>query len=150
MVLRLHENYRNLRFYILKQCHMKKQGNIALIAHDGKKADMVKFVMDHKDILSQYKLHATGTTGQKIAETGLTNITRYNSGPYGGDAEIGTLVAKGEVDMVFFFRDPLGKHPHDPDIATLMRLCDVWEVPLATNKSTARLLLKNFAQGDEK
>jgi methylglyoxal synthase len=121
------------------------KGNIALIAHDGKKADMVKFVMDHKEILSQYKLHATGTTGQKIMETGLTDIIRYNSGPYGGDAEIGTLVAKGEVDMVFFFRDPLGKHPHDPDIATLMRLCDVWEVPLATNRSTARLLLKNFA-----
>jgi methylglyoxal synthase len=120
------------------------KGNIALIAHDGKKADMVKFVMDHREILGQYQLHATGTTGQKIAETGLTNIIRYNSGPYGGDAEIGTLVAKEKVDMVFFFRDPLGKHPHDPDIATLMRLCDVWEVPLATNKSTARLLLKNF------
>ncbi len=123
----------------------KKRGNIALIAHDGKKADMVKFVMDHRDILNNYQLHATGTTGQKIAETGLSNIIRYNSGPFGGDAEIGTLVAKGELDMVFFFRDPLGKHPHDPDIATLMRLCDVWEVPLATNKSTARLLLKNFA-----
>ncbi|MBS3806224.1 MAG: methylglyoxal synthase [Bacteroidales bacterium] len=122
----------------------KKRGNIALIAHDGKKADMVKFVMDHKEILSQYQLHATGTTGQKISETGLSNIIRYNSGPYGGDAEIGTLVAKGVLDMVFFFRDPLGKHPHDPDIATLMRLCDVWEIPLATNKSTARILLSNF------
>ena len=124
----------------------KKRGNIALIAHDGKKADMVKFVMDHREILSHYQLHATGTTGQKISETGLTNIIRYNSGPYGGDAEIGTLVAKGELDMVFFFRDPLGKHPHDPDIATLMRLCDVWEIPLATNKSTARHLLSNFTK----
>jgi methylglyoxal synthase len=129
----------------MNQPHTKFRGNIALIAHDGKKADMVKFVMDHRNILSQFKLHATGTTGQKIIETGLTDITRYNSGPYGGDAEIGTLVAKGEVDMVFFFRDPLGKHPHDPDIATLMRLCDVWEVPLATNKSTACLLLKNYS-----
>ncbi|MFO8235053.1 MAG: methylglyoxal synthase [Bacteroidales bacterium] len=122
--------------------------NIALIAHDGKKADMVKFVMDHKTILSKYNLHATGTTGKKVKETGLTNIKRYNSGPYGGDAEIGTLVANGKIDMVFFFRDPLGKHPHDPDIATLMRLCDVWNVPLATNKATAKHLLINFSKDD--
>ena len=120
--------------------------NIAMIAHDGKKADMVKFVMDHKNILKNYQLHATGTTGKKIMETGLHNVKLYNSGPYGGDAEIGTLVANGKIDMVFFFRDPLGKHPHDPDIATLMRLCDVWEVPLATNQATARHLLINFAK----
>ncbi|MFP4448751.1 MAG: methylglyoxal synthase [Bacteroidales bacterium] len=122
--------------------------NIALIAHDGKKADMVKFVMDFQDILSKYNLHATGTTGNKIKETGLTNIKCYNSGPYGGDAEIGTLVANGKIDMVFFFRDPLGKHPHDPDIATLMRLCDVWNIPLATNKATAKHLLINFSKDD--
>lgn len=120
--------------------------NIAMIAHDGKKADMVKFVMDHQDILKNYQLHATGNTGKKIIETGLNNVKRYNSGPMGGDAEIGTLVAQGKIDMVFFFRDPLGKHPHDPDIATLMRLCDVWKVPLATNQATARHLLTNFAK----
>ena len=118
--------------------------NIALIAHDGKKADMVKFVMDNREHLKTHSLHATGTTGQKVMETGLTNVTRYNSGPMGGDAEIGTLVATGKIDMVFFFRDPLGKHPHDPDIATLMRLCDVWDVPLATNKATAKILLKHY------
>lgn len=118
--------------------------NIALIAHDGKKADMVKFVMDNRELLSEHSLHATGTTGQKVIETGLNNVTRYNSGPMGGDAEIGTLVANGKIDMVFFFRDPLGKHPHDPDIATLMRLCDVWDVPLATNKATAKILLRYY------
>ena len=118
--------------------------NIALIAHDGKKADMVKFVMDNHDLLKEHSLHATGTTGKKVTETGLTNVTRYNSGPMGGDAEIGTMVANGKIDMVFFFRDPLGKHPHDPDIATLMRLCDVWNIPLATNKATAELLLKHY------
>jgi len=118
--------------------------NIALIAHDGKKADMVKFVMDNRELLSRHSLHATGTTGQKVIETGLDNVKRYNSGPMGGDAEIGTLVANGKIDMVFFFRDPLGKHPHDPDIATLMRLCDVWDVPLATNKATAKILLKFY------
>jgi len=118
--------------------------NIALIAHDGKKADMVKFVMDNHDLLGSHSLHATGTTGKKVMETGLSNVTRYNSGPMGGDAEIGTMVANGKIDMVFFFRDPLGKHPHDPDIATLMRLCDVWNIPLATNKATAELLLKHY------
>ena len=118
--------------------------NIALIAHDGKKADMVKFVMDNRELLSRHSLHATGTTGQKVIETGLDNVKRYNSGPMGGDAEIGTLVANGKIDMVFFFRDPLGKHPHDPDIATLKRLCDVWDVPLATNKATAKILLKFY------
>ncbi len=118
--------------------------NIALIAHDGKKADMVKFVMDNRKLLSNHNLHATGTTGQKVIETGLNNVKRYNSGPMGGDAEIGTLVANGKIDMVFFFRDPLGKHPHDPDIATLMRLCDVWDVPLATNKATAKILLRYY------
>jgi methylglyoxal synthase len=125
---------------------IKKQimSNIALIAHDGKKADMVKFVMDNRELLSEHSLHATGTTGQKVIETGLNNVTRYNSGPMGGDAEIGTLVANGKIDMVFFFRDPLGKHPHDPDIATLMRLCDVWDVPLATNKATAKILLRYY------
>jgi methylglyoxal synthase len=118
--------------------------NIALIAHDGKKADMVKFVMDNHDPLKEHSLHATGTTGKKVTETGLTNVTRYNSGPMGGDAEIGTMVANGKIDMVFFFRDPLGKHPHDPDIATLMRLCDVWNIPLATNKATAEILLRHY------
>ncbi|MGM0497563.1 MAG: methylglyoxal synthase [Bacteroidota bacterium] len=118
--------------------------NIALIAHDGKKADMVKFVMDNHDILENHNLHATGTTGKKVMETGLSNVTRYNSGPMGGDAEIGTMVANGKIDMVFFFRDPLGKHPHDPDIATLMRLCDVWNIPLASNKATAEMLLKHY------
>jgi len=124
--------------------------NIALIAHDGKKADMVKFVMDNHDLLSEHSLHATGTTGKKVTETGLTNVTRYNSGPMGGDAEIGTMVANGKIDMVFFFRDPLGKHPHDPDIATLMRLCDVWNIPLATNKSTAEILLKHYKVASNK
>ena len=124
--------------------NQKIMSNIALIAHDGKKADMVKFVMDHHDLLGSHSLHATGTTGKKVEETGLPNVTRYNSGPMGGDAEIGTMVANGKIDMVFFFRDPLGKHPHDPDIATLMRLCDVWNIPLATNKATAELLLKHY------
>jgi len=118
---------------------------IALIAHDGKKPEMVRFIMEHKAILQQknIRLIATGTTGKYVEETGL-EVTRYLSGPLGGDAQIAARVAEGKTDMVIFFRDPLDKHPHEPDISMLMRLCDVHNVPLATNPATAELLFKSF------
>ncbi len=114
---------------------------LALISHDGKKADMVAFVMEHKARLSEFQLVATNTTGSFIAEkTGLT-VKRKLSGPLGGDAQIAAMVAEGRVSAVFFFLDPLGKHPHDPDIQTLQRICNVHNVPLATNIATAKLLI---------
>jgi len=114
---------------------------LALIAHDGKKADMVAFVMDHKARLAEFALVATKTTGQFIQEkTGLT-VKCMLSGPYGGDAQIAAMVAEGRVQAVFFFVDPLGKHPHDPDIQSLLRICNVHNVPLATNIATAILLI---------
>ncbi len=118
---------------------------IALIAHDGKKPEMVRFIMDHKDILKQnnVQLIATGTTGKYVEETGL-KVLRLLSGPLGGDAQIAARVAEGKTDMVIFFRDPLDKHPHEPDISMLMRLCDVHNVPLATNPATAELLFKTI------
>jgi methylglyoxal synthase len=116
---------------------------IAIIAHDGKKSEMVQFLMDFKALIlaKQVKLIATGTTGKHAEKAGLT-VKKYLSGPYGGDAQIASRVAEGKTDMVFFFRDPLGMHPHEPDIAMLMRLCDVHDVPLATNPATAELLIK--------
>jgi len=118
---------------------------IALIAHDGKKPEMVRFIMEHKAVLQQknIRLIATGTTGKYVEETGL-EVTRYLSGPLGGDAQIAARVAEGKTDMVIFFRDPLDKHPHEPDISMLMRLCDVHNVPLATNPATAELLFKSL------
>jgi methylglyoxal synthase len=118
---------------------------IALIAHNGKKPEMVRFIMDHVKILKSLdiQLVATGTTGKYVEETGLT-VTRYLSGPLGGDAEIAARVAQEKTNMVIFFRDPLDKHPHEPDISMLMRLCDVHNVPLATNPATATLLLKGL------
>ncbi len=117
--------------------------NIAVIAHDGKKAEMVQFLMDHKVVLSQKKvtLFATGTTGEKAEKAGLI-IHKFLSGPKGGDAQIAAKVAEGQMDMVLFFRDPLDKHPHEPDIIMLMRICDVYNIPLATNPATAELLIK--------
>ncbi len=119
---------------------------IALIAHDGKKPEMVRFIMDHKDILQQKNINiiATGTTGKYIEETGL-KVKRLLSGPLGGDAQIASRVAEGKTQMVIFFRDPLDKHPHEPDISMLMRLCDVHNVPLATNPASAELLFKSLA-----
>jgi methylglyoxal synthase len=116
---------------------------IAIIAHDGKKAEMVQFLMEHKSILlhKNITLVSTGTTGTKAEKSGF-EVKKMLSGPLGGDAQIAARIAEGKTDMVFFFRDPLGIHPHEPDIFMLMRLCDVHDVPLATNPATAELLLK--------
>jgi len=113
---------------------------LALIAHDGRKAQMVAFAVANKEALQSFKLIGTGTTASLIRREGF-EIEGVLSGPMGGDAQIGAMVAKGTCDAVFFFRDPLGKHPHDPDIGMLMRLCDVHDVPIATNRATARLLI---------
>jgi methylglyoxal synthase len=118
---------------------------LALIAHDGKKADMVAFVMKRMDFFKRdsVELVGTGTTGTMIQHAGL-KVQLVASGPMGGDAEIGAMVTRGEIDGVIFFRDPLDKHPHDVDISMLMRLCDVHEVPLATNYKSAHILAKYF------
>ncbi|MBP2241355.1 methylglyoxal synthase [Cytobacillus eiseniae] len=122
--------------------------NIALIAHDNKKDLLVGFATAYKGILSNHNLFATGTTGSRIMnETGLT-VHRFQSGPYGGDQEIGALVANNKMDIVIFFRDPLTAQPHEPDITALIRLCDVYAVPLATNLGTAEILIKGLERGD--
>lgn len=117
---------------------------IALIAHDQKKPEMIEFVKEHEDILSQHKLYTTGTTGLRIQENTHLKVCRLLSGPYGGDQQIGAMVAQGEIDLVIFFRDPLTAQPHEPDVSALMRLCDVHQVPLASNKSAALLMIKSI------
>lgn len=119
---------------------------VALIAHDGKKASMVSFVMKRLDFFNKdnVEIVTTGTTGQMIKHAGVDKVERVSSGPMGGDAEIGAMVTRGEIDSVIFFRDPLDKHPHDVDISMLMRLCDVHNVPLATNYQSAHILIKYF------
>jgi methylglyoxal synthase len=122
--------------------------NIALIAHDKKKDDMIGFATAYKLILEQHTLFATGTTGLKIMEaTGMT-VHRFQSGPLGGDQEIGAMIANNKMDMVIFFRDPLTAQPHEPDVTALIRLCDVYEVPLATNMGTGEVLIKGLERGD--
>lgn len=122
---------------------MMNKKRIALIAHDGKKAEMVAFVKDHDDILSEMELTATGTTGGYIEQTGL-QVTKKLSGPKGGVAQIAAMAAEEQLDKILFFRDPLVKHPHEPDIHMLMRICEVHHVPIATNPATAKLILSSL------
>ncbi|MDX2075343.1 MAG: methylglyoxal synthase [bacterium] len=118
---------------------------LALIAHDGKKADMVAFALRFRDVLERYNLIATSTTGSLLADKCGLPVTRMLSGPIGGDAQIAAQVAEGKIEAVFFFVDPLGKHPHDPDIQSLMRICNAHNVPLATNSATAMYVISEKA-----
>lgn len=122
--------------------------NIALIAHDKKKDELVSFVTAYQHIFSKHSLYATGTTGLRIHEATGLSIERFQSGPLGGDQEIGAMIAKNNMDMVFFFRDPLTAQPHEPDVSALVRLCDVYSIPLATNMGTAEILIKGLERGD--
>ncbi|MCL4249608.1 MAG: methylglyoxal synthase [Anaerolineae bacterium] len=118
---------------------------VALIAHDGKKQAMLQFVRDHREVLERYELIATHTTGKLLRdELGLT-VQLMLSGPIGGDAQIAAQVAEGKIEAVFFFIDPLTAQPHDPDIHTLLRICNVHEVPLATNPATALFIISGRA-----
>jgi len=117
--------------------------NIALISHDGKKPEMVSFVARNHAFLDDATIYATGTTGNKIEQEGY-KVVKLLSGPLGGDAQIAALVATEKIDMVIFFRDPLDKHPHEPDVQMLMRQCDVHNVPLATNPKAAFYLLQGI------
>jgi methylglyoxal synthase len=119
---------------------------IALIAHDGRKAAMVALAREFRDFLLRCTLCATGTTGGRLqAEVGL-EVERLLSGPLGGDLQIGARLAVGEIDAVIFLRDPMTPQPHEPDINALVRACDVHDVPCATNVSSARLLLAQWAR----
>ncbi|GLI19834.1 MULTISPECIES: methylglyoxal synthase [Tepidanaerobacter] len=122
--------------------------NIALIAHDAKKERMIEFAIAYQDILNDHTLFATGTTGKKIMEATGLQVNRVQSGPLGGDQQIGGMVASEKIDMVIFLRDPLTAQPHEPDINALMRVCDVHNVPLATNIATAEILIKGLMRGD--
>ncbi|MBQ8415985.1 MAG: methylglyoxal synthase [Clostridia bacterium] len=120
---------------------------IALIAHDKKKDDMIALAIRYRDVLAPHDLYATGTTGTLVmGETGL-KITRMKSGPLGGDQQIGSMIAEGQLDLVLFLRDPLTAQPHEPDVSALLRLCDVQNIPLATNVKSAEIMLDRLHAG---
>jgi len=115
--------------------------SVALIAHDRKKLDLAMFARDHAEVLGNFPLIATGTTGLVLSEKTGLDITRLRSGPDGGDLQVGARVAEDQVLAVIFFRDPLTAQPHEPDVSALMRICDVHQVPLATNLGTAKAIV---------
>jgi len=118
---------------------------IAVIAHDNKKADMVAFIMKRLEFFRQHQLIATGTTGAHIEHAGL-EVQRKFSGPQGGDAQIAAQIVEGNIDGVIFFIDPLSSHPHEVDVQMLLRICNVHNIPIATNYSTASLLFEAVKQ----
>ena len=122
--------------------------NIALIAHDKKKEDMINFCIAYVGILAKHKLCATGTTGALVAANTGLDVLCYLSGPMGGDQQIGSRVAYNHIDLVIFLRDPLTAQPHEPDVSALLRLCDVHNIPLATNLASAEALIKALDRGD--
>ena len=122
--------------------------NIALIAHDAKKELMVQFCIAYCGILSRHNICATGTTGKLVANATGLNITRFLSGPQGGGEQIASRIGCNEIDMVLFFRDPLTAKPTEPKDMTILRLCDVHNIPVATNIATGEVLIHGLNRGD--
>ncbi len=116
---------------------------IALVAHDNKKADLLEWAKFNRGTLSRHKLYATGTTGRLLGEQLDLDVERLQSGPLGGDQQVGALIVEGRVDFVVFFWDPLAPQPHDPDVKALLRLAVVWNVPVACNRATADFLISS-------
>ena len=120
---------------------IRKQKNIALIAHDNKKADLIDWCEEHKEVLKQHFLCGTGTTARMITDrTGLP-VKGYNSGPLGGDQQIGAKIVEGKVDFVVFFSDPLTAQPHDPDVKALLRIAEVYDIPIANTRASADFMI---------
>jgi len=128
---------------------IRKQKHIALIAHDTKKHELVEWVEKNKDILKNHFLCGTGTTARLIVDkTGLP-VKAYNSGPLGGDQQIGSRIVEGNIDFVIFFWDPLASQPHDPDVKALLRICAVYDIPVANNRATADFLITSKFMNEE-
>ena len=125
-----------------------KQKNIALIAHDGKKKELIQWCLDNKAVLEKHFLSGTGTTARMITDATGLPVRGYNSGPLGGDQQIGAKIVEGKIDVVFL-SDPLSAQPHDPDVKAFVRICQVYDIPIATNKATADFMITSALMDKE-
>ena len=128
---------------------IRRQKNIALIAHDQKKRELIQWCGEHKDILSRHFLCGTGTTARMITDATNLPVKGYNSGPLGGDQQIGAKIVEGKIDFVIFFSDPLTAQPHDPDVKALLRIAQVYDIPIANNRSTADFIVHSEYMNEE-
>ncbi len=132
-----------------KSIAMKKAKNVALVAHDNKKSDLLEWIKYNRDRLTDHTLYSTGTTGRLVEEeTGIT-VHRLQSGPLGGDQQMGSKISRGEIDFILFFWDPLEPHPHDPDVKALLRIAVVWNIPIACNRSSADFIFSSPLMNEE-
>ena len=120
---------------------IREQKNIALIAHDGKKQEMLQWCIENRKILKKHHLCGTGPPARMLTEQAGLSVKGYNSGPLGGDQQVGAKIVEGQIDMVIFFSDPLTAQPHDPDVKALLRIAQVYDIPIANNKATADFLM---------
>ena len=127
---------------------IREQKNIALIAHDAKKKLMQNFCIAYRGILSKNELYATGTTGRLVEEVTNLNVHKFLAGHLGGEHQMGAQIENNQIDLMIFLRNPMGAKPHEPDTKNIFRLCDMHNIPLATNLATAELLIKSLDRGD--
>lgn len=126
-----------------------KQKNIALIAHDNKKRDLIQWCEENKEILKNHFLCGTGTTARMITDHTSLPVRGYNSGPLGGDQQIGAKIVEGKVDFIVFFSDPLTAQPHDPDVKALLRIAQVYDIPIANNRASADFMIHSDFMNQE-
>ena len=126
-----------------------KSKNIALIAHDNEKPKLIAWCLQHTEELSRHKLYGTGTTARMITDQAGLRVKGYNSGPLGGDQQIGAKIVEGVIDFIVFFSDPLTAQPHDPDVKALMRIAQVYDIPMAVNKATADFMITSALMDEE-